>query len=135
MKHASTCYHDINPQQQIIKKSDIFQYITRLKFLNWLLRPPSVFSSESICKEMKKSNKEAVWFMKGIMDECTHLKNFSVPVDTSLVIAVCAKCDGYVPREGCSNLQDLWPGATIRYVDSGHVGAYIWYRRVFRFVF
>lgn len=37
---------------------------------------------------------EAVQFMRGIMDECTHLGNFSVPVDPSLVIIVAAKNDG-----------------------------------------
>lgn len=37
---------------------------------------------------------EAVQFMRGIMDECTHLGNFSIPVDPSLVIIVAAKNDG-----------------------------------------
>lgn len=55
------------------------------------------------------------------MDECTHLKNFSVPYDTSLIIAICAKGDAYIPREGCSSLEDIWPGAEIRYLDAGHV--------------
>lgn len=37
---------------------------------------------------------EAVQFMRGIMDECTHLGNFSIPVDPSLIIIVAAKNDG-----------------------------------------
>lgn len=37
---------------------------------------------------------EAVQFMRGVMDECTHLGNFSVPVDPSLVIIVAAENDG-----------------------------------------
>lgn len=84
--------------------------------------------------EMKKRNRESVWFMRGLMDEFTHLKNFSVPYDPSLVISVCAKSDGYVPRIGISNLEEIWPGATVKYIDTGHVGAYIWHRKVFRFV-
>lgn len=67
--------------------------------------------------DISKTNwweKESIQFMRGMMDECTHLKNFSVPYDTSLIIAVCAKDDAYVPREGCSSLADLWPGAEIR---------------------
>lgn len=31
-------------------------------------------------------DREALQFMRGIMDECTHLSNFSVPYDTSLII-------------------------------------------------
>lgn len=31
-------------------------------------------------------DREALQFMRGIMDECTHLSNFSVPFDTSLII-------------------------------------------------
>lgn len=81
--------------------------------------------------EMKKRDKEALWFMRGIMDECTHLKNFSAPVDTSLIIATCAKDDGYVPRAGVSTLDEIWPGATIKYIDCGHVTACLLHRKVF----
>ncbi|XP_045481975.1 protein ABHD18 isoform X2 [Harmonia axyridis] len=97
-----------------------------------LLRDASPLSlSSKYMTEMKNRDKEALWFMKGVMDECTHLKNFSVPVDTSLIIAICAKADGYVPRHGTSRLEDIWPGATVKYVDAGHVSAYIWYRQLF----
>lgn len=84
--------------------------------------------------EMKNRNPEAVWFMRRLMDEFTHLKHFSVPCDPSLIISICAKSDGYIPRTGISSLQEIWPQATVKYVDTGHVGAYIWYRRLFRFV-
>ncbi|XP_058449175.1 protein ABHD18 [Malaya genurostris] len=76
--------------------------------------------------------REALQFMRGMMDECTHLKNFSVPFDTSLIIAVCAKDDAYIPREGCSSLEDIWPGAEIRYLDAGHVSAYVLHQKLFR---
>lgn len=66
------------------------------------------------------------------MDECTHLKNFSVPYDTDLIIAVCAKDDAYIPRDGCSSLEDIWPGAEIRYLDAGHVSAYVLHQKLFR---
>lgn len=76
--------------------------------------------------------KESLQFMRGMMDECTHLKNFSVPFDTSLIIAVCAKDDAYIPRGGCSSLEDIWPGAEIRYLDAGHVSAYVLHQKLFR---
>nr|CAD7263371.1 unnamed protein product [Timema shepardi] len=74
---------------------------------------------------------EALNFMRGIMDECTHLRNFDIPVDTSLIIAVCARKDAYVPREGCMSLTDIWPGAEVRYVNAGHVSAYLLYQHTF----
>ncbi|XP_012061790.1 PREDICTED: uncharacterized protein C4orf29 [Atta cephalotes] len=75
---------------------------------------------------------EALQFMRGIMDECTHLKNFEIPVDTELIIAVCAKNDAYVPRDHCMSLDTIWPGAEIRYIDAGHVSAYLLHQKVFR---
>ncbi|XP_055855782.1 protein ABHD18 [Episyrphus balteatus] len=76
--------------------------------------------------------REALQFMRGVMDECTHLKNFSVPIDTSLIIAICAKNDAYVPREGCSSLEEIWPGVEVRYLNAGHVSAYILHQKLFR---
>ena len=34
------------------------------------------------------------------MDDSTHLKKFSFPKETSLIIVVCAMYDAYVSREG-----------------------------------
>jgi hypothetical protein len=76
--------------------------------------------------------REALQFMRGVMDECTHLKNFSVPFDTSLIIAVCAKDDAYVPRDGCTSLEEIWPGVEIKYIDAGHVTAYVLHQKLFR---
>lgn len=78
------------------------------------------------------ARKEALQFMRGIMDECTHLKNFDVPVDTNLIIAVTAKDDGYVPQEGVTDLRDIWPGMEVRNLDAGHVSAYVLYQHTFR---
>ncbi|XP_043522419.1 protein ABHD18 isoform X2 [Frieseomelitta varia] len=82
--------------------------------------------------DCKWREREALQFMCGIMDECTHLKNFEVPVDTELIIAVCARNDAYVPRDDCMSLEKIWPGAEIRYIDAGHVSAYLLHQKVFR---
>jgi len=71
-------------------------------------------------------------FMRGVMDECTHLGNFSRPVDTSLIIVVVAKSDAYVPRDRVLSVEDLWPGAEVRYIEAGHIGAYLFKQSVFR---
>lgn len=76
--------------------------------------------------------RESLQFMRGVMDECTHLKNFSVPLDTELIISVCAKDDGYIPREDCTSLEEIWPGAEVRYLDAGHVSAYVLHQKIFR---
>lgn len=70
--------------------------------------------------------------MKGVMDECTHVANFSVPVDPSLIIVVQAKEDAYIPRTGVRSLQEIWPGCEIRYLEGGHISAYLFKQGLFR---
>uniref|UniRef100_H3CJY0 Abhydrolase domain containing 18 n=1 Tax=Tetraodon nigroviridis TaxID=99883 RepID=H3CJY0_TETNG len=76
--------------------------------------------------------KESLSFMKGVMDECTHMANFSVPVDTSLIIVIQAIEDAYVPRTGVLSLQDIWPGCEVRYLNGGHISAYLFKQNTFR---
>ncbi|KAL7646588.1 UNVERIFIED_CONTAM: hypothetical protein RMT77_001839 [Armadillidium vulgare] len=75
---------------------------------------------------------EALQFMRGIMDECTHLGNFDVPVDTSLIIIVAANDDGYMPRNGVIPLTDLWPNSELRTLNNGHITAFLFNQQVFR---
>jgi Alpha/beta hydrolase domain containing 18 len=83
----------------------------------------------------KESKKDEVYqFMRGIMDECTHLKNFSVPINTELIIAIAAMEDAYVPRDDCTHLQDIWPGASIRFLKGGHVSSFLLYLDTFRYI-
>ncbi|XP_028272244.1 protein ABHD18 [Parambassis ranga] len=77
-------------------------------------------------------HRESISFMKGVMDECTHMANFSVPVDTSLIIVVQAKEDAYVPRTGVLSLQEIWPSCEVRYLNGGHISAYLFKQNVFR---
>uniref|UniRef100_A0A8C5MB39 Abhydrolase domain containing 18 n=1 Tax=Leptobrachium leishanense TaxID=445787 RepID=A0A8C5MB39_9ANUR len=83
-------------------------------------------------KRTEALQQESVLFMKGVMDECTHVANFSVPVDPSLIIVVQAKGDAYVPRVGVRDLQEIWPGCEIRYLEGGHVSAYLFKQGLFR---
>ncbi|KAJ6668800.1 hypothetical protein lerEdw1_012284 [Lerista edwardsae] len=76
--------------------------------------------------------RESLRFMKGVMDECTHVANFSVPVDPTLIIVVQAKEDAYIPRTGVRSLQEIWPGCEIRYLDGGHISAYLFKQGLFR---
>ncbi|CAG0882812.1 unnamed protein product [Darwinula stevensoni] len=82
--------------------------------------------------EKDKLHSEALQFMKGIMDECTFLGNFAQPVDPSLIISVIAKDDAYVPRGHLPGLPELWPGMEVRYIDTGHVTAFVFRMDHFR---
>ena len=77
-------------------------------------------------------NPEALHFMRGLMDECTHLGNYSIPVDTELVEIVLAEYDAYQPRQGVVPLQQLWPGARTRTIVEGHIKSYLLKQHVFR---
>ena len=83
--------------------------------------------------EKKSKKADTINFMRGIMDECTHLGNFSCPVDPSLAFVVTASRDGYVPQSGSIPLTDLWPGCThVNIKDHGHVSAILFKGDVFR---
>ena len=71
-------------------------------------------------------------FMAGVMDEFTHLGNFSVPFDPSLIIIVVAKSDAYIPRESVISLKELWPEAQVRVLDAGHITAFLFKQSAFR---
>ncbi|KAF9802839.1 hypothetical protein SFRURICE_021155 [Spodoptera frugiperda] len=124
----------VPPKEEIIKKPDKSWNFSSDLWINYL---PFLKSSTKSGKKIDISkihwrDRETLQFMRGIMDECTHLSNFSVPYDTSLIIAVCAKHDAYVPRDDVGTLEEIWPGAEVRYVDAGHVSAYILHQSLFR---
>uniref|UniRef100_A0A8C5SE00 Protein ABHD18 n=1 Tax=Laticauda laticaudata TaxID=8630 RepID=A0A8C5SE00_LATLA len=85
-----------------------------------------------ISRKNDSLQRESLRFMKGVMDECTHVANFSVPVDPTLIIVIQAKEDAYIPRTGVRSLQEIWPGCEIRYLNGGHVSAYLFKQGLFR---
>ena len=92
----------------------------------------SLFPVTQTIKKDKNMQKEALSFMRGVMDECTHLGNFSCPVDPTLIIIIAAKKDAYVPRDSVLSLEEIWPGAEVRYIDSGHIVSFLLKQEVFR---
>ncbi|XP_067849701.1 protein ABHD18 isoform X3 [Heptranchias perlo] len=95
----------------------------------------STVNHELLKREKRKASleRESILFMKGVMDECTHMGNFSVPVDPSLIIVVQAKEDAYIPRAGVRSLNEIWPGCEIRYLKGGHISAYLFKQGLFSF--
>ena len=88
-----------------------------------------VLDKKSLTSQLDKDCK---MFMRGVMDECTHLGNFSVPVDPELIIIVAANHDSYIPRDDVMRLDKLWPGSEVRYIPAGHIVAYLSNHYVFR---
>ncbi|KAL6083383.1 hypothetical protein STEG23_008104 [Scotinomys teguina] len=69
----------------------------------------------------------------GYVNKCEEiLKLLRVPVDPSLIIVVQAKEDAYIPRTGVRSLQEIWPGCEIRYLEGGHISAYLFKQGLFR---
>lgn len=94
----------------------------------------AALSEANESSELKKAvSQDAINFMRGIMDECTHLANFSVPVDPSLAYFVTASRDGYVPKTGRMSVTQLWKGCNHRdLANDGHVSAILFKSDVFR---
>jgi len=77
--------------------------------------------------------REALHFMRGLMDECTHLGNYSKPVDPDLVELVVAEYDAYQPRYGVIPLHQVWGGCREpRVISEGHVRSYLFHQHVFK---
>merc|ERR1719370_1930134 len=83
-------------------------------------------------KALPREAGDAVNFMRGLMDECTHLGNYSKPLDPDLVEMVVARYDAYQPRRGITPLHEVLQCRKPREVPEGHVRAYLLHQEVFR---
>ncbi|XP_026472207.1 protein ABHD18-like isoform X3 [Ctenocephalides felis] len=127
--------NDVNKPMNKKRRQALIKMLRKMRGMKKYMSAMLWKNSDEENFDVKKLNwrqREAMQFMRGVMDECTHLSNFSIPYDTSLIIAVCAKDDAYVPRDNCGNLEDIWPGAEVRYVNAGHVSAYVLHQGLFR---
>jgi len=80
----------------------------------------------------KQLEQDCKLFMKGVMDECTHMCNFSQPLDPELIKIVLAKDDQYIPHDDYKKLDEIWPGAEVRFIPGGHIMGYLGNREYFR---
>jgi len=96
-----------------------------------LLNSPEFCESNNYWKGDRE--KDPLHFMRWLMDECTHLGNYSPPVDPDLVELVVAEYDAYQPRVGVTPLNQVWSGCREpRVIREGHIRSYILYQHVFR---
>ena len=115
-------FHDLTTSVTISNLTDALK----------LPRVSSMFPTRPRATQNKNMQQEALAFMRGVMDECTHLGNFSCPVDPTLIIIIAARNDAYVPRDSVLSLEEIWPGAEVRYIDSGHIVSFLLKQDVFR---
>jgi hypothetical protein len=137
IKSSSTDNRDLHHSQvadSISRHPVSASSVTSSSSLSSQLNAKSI-SPKSLQKREAAMQQVALDFMRGAMDECTHIANFSRPVDTSLVIIVAAEKDAYVPRDYVTGLDELWPGAELRYIDAGHISAYLFKQSLFRCVY
>ena len=77
--------------------------------------------------------KEVLEFMHLLLEECTHMVNYDMPYDTSLVHVVAANDDCYVLRDGVNDFTSIWPGCEVEYIKGqGHVSAFLFSQLKFR---
>ena len=74
--------------------------------------------------------------MRCLMDECTHMANYSAPLDRELVDIVTAEYDAYQPRGAAEvrSLESCYPGCRVTAISEGHVRAYLLYQHVYRVI-
>jgi pimeloyl-ACP methyl ester carboxylesterase len=72
----------------------------------------------------------AVDFMRNILS-LTDIRNYPLPARPDAAFLVAASKDAYIPPESVSILHRHWPGSNLRWLDTGHVGAFLFHRRDF----
>ena len=61
----------------------------------------------------------------------TDIRHLPLPAEPERVILIGAKRDAYIPPESVELLHRHWPGTTLRWIESGHVGAFLFHRKAF----
>jgi hypothetical protein len=63
--------------------------------------------------------------------DLTDIRHYPVPANPRACFLVAAAKDAYIPPESAMILHRHWPGSDMRWLDSGHVGAFLFHRRAF----
>ena len=76
--------------------------------------------------------KDSIDFMVLLLDDVAHLLNYDLPCDTTLVNVLSANNDAYLLRDGVNHFGDVWPGAQVKYLNRGHVSAFLLDQSLYR---
>ncbi|MBA4397300.1 MAG: hypothetical protein C0394_07955 [Syntrophus sp. (in: bacteria)] len=69
-------------------------------------------------------------FMSNFLN-LTDIRHYPAPVRPRACFLVAAAKDAYIPPESAMTLHRHWRGSNMRWLDSGHVGAFLFHRRAF----
>ena len=72
----------------------------------------------------------AIDFMRRILG-LTDIRNYPFPARPDAAFIVAAARDAYIPPESASILHRHWPGSGMKWLNTGHVGAFLFHRRDF----
>jgi len=73
---------------------------------------------------------EARVFMTGLLD-IMDIRRYPPPQAPAAAFLVAARDDAYIPPESAAKLHRHWPGSSLRWLEGGHVGAFLFYRGIF----
>jgi hypothetical protein len=62
----------------------------------------------------------------------TDIRRYPPPIRPEAAFLVAAKKDAYIPVSSARKVHDHWPGSSIQWLNTGHVGAYLCHRNKFR---
>uniref|UniRef100_F6VAA5 Uncharacterized protein n=1 Tax=Ciona intestinalis TaxID=7719 RepID=F6VAA5_CIOIN len=102
-----------------LQSHDILSQLTRAG--NLPVMSQELDDKDKKSREERRRQQETVKFMRGVMDQVTHLGNFSPLVDPTMATLVVARGDAYFPKSNLTSMAVVWPGCQIREINSGHV--------------
>ena len=73
---------------------------------------------------------QAIDLMRQLLDR-TDIRRFPPPIRPEAAFLVAAKYDDYIPMASAETVHTQWPGSTMRWLESGHVGAFLFHRSDF----
>ena len=85
---------------------------------------------EVLNRELDGNGLVAMPLMRELLD-LTDLRRFPCPQRPEAAFLVAASRDAYVPPASAAMLHAHWPGSTMRWLGTGHVGAFLFHRRDF----
>ena len=77
------------------------------------------------------ANANVIDVMKEVLDRATALQRFGTPVTTRATIVYAARHDAYVPPDDMAAFGHHWPGVDMRWIDSGHLGCFLFKNGMF----
>jgi len=87
---------------------------------------PELKSTQEVAENIAKSK------LKLLANHFSHLGNYPVPKDASLIHYVLGEYDYFYSRDQMTGMDRVWPGTTYDVLPAGHVDGFLLYGRAYR---